>query len=110
MRFFHRRDPDLEDDLRKLETHLRETLQPVSIRPEFMRTLQARLIAGDIPPVKRRIPSRLSNILLVAGGILGSLMVIIAGIRGIISIIFVLGQVIQRLIKDAQRRREATPA
>lgn len=109
MRFFRRTDPDLENDLRKLESHLRTALQPVSIRPEFLRQLEARLMFGNIPPVKSRIPTRLSQILLVVGGILGSVMVLIAGIRGLISLLVVLVQLIQKMSKNT-RHREPTPA
>ena len=93
--FFHRKDPDVEQDLIKLEVHLREALQPVSLRSEFVQNLQARLLSGDIPPLQRRVPGRLSQILLLIGGILGSVMVIIAGIRGMVLLIFVLVQLIR---------------
>ena len=107
--FFHRKEPDVEQDLVKLEVHLREALQPVALRPEFVQNLQARLLAGDIPPLQRRVPGRLSQILLLIGGILGSLMVIIAGIRGLVSLIFVLAQLIRRW-KVGTQRRQPTPA
>lgn len=108
-RFFKRKDPDVEADLIKLEKHLHAALQPVSLHPEFLQNLQARLLSGDLPPVQRRIPNRLSQILLLAGGILGSLMMIIAGIRGLVSLIFVLVQLIRRLKVNTQRH-QPTPA
>ncbi len=109
MKFFKKKGPHLEDELKKLESHLRNALQPVSIRPEFLNNLQARLLSGDIPTVQRQIPRRLSQVLLLAGGILGSVMVLIAGIRGLVSLVFVLVQLIQRLSKNTQRR-QPTPA
>ena len=109
MKLFRRKDPNIEEDLKKLEVHLRAALQPVTIRPQFIENLKARLKSGDFPTVLRHIPQRLSQVLLLAGGILGSLMVIIAGIRGLVSLVFVLGQLIQRMNKNTQRQ-EATPA
>lgn len=106
---FKSKDPELEGDLKKLEVHLRSALQPVSIRPEFVKDLQARLFSGAIPTIQQRLPSTFSQALLIAGGIFGGLMVIIAGIRGMISLIFVLVQLVQRLKLNTQRR-QPTPA
>ena len=109
MNLFKRKDPDLEADLRKLENLLHSTLKPVSIRPEFMTYLGARLFAGDIPPVQERIPRQLSNFLLVVGGLIGSLLMIAGGVKGLISLIGMIGQVIQRLQKSTHSS-EPTPA
>jgi hypothetical protein len=109
MKLFKRKDQGLEADLIKLEALLYTTLQPVSIRPDYMTNLGARLLAGDIPPNKERIPTQLSNFILVVGGLIGSLLMIIGGVKGLISLIGVAGQVIQRLQKSSHGR-EPTPA
>jgi len=100
MKLFKRKKTGLEADLRKLETLLHSTLQPVSMRPEFLTNLGARLASGDIPPIQERIPRQLSNFLLVVGGLIGSLLMIAGGVKGLISLISVVGQVIQRLQKS----------
>ena len=102
MKLFKQKDPGLEADLRKLETLLHSTLQPVSMRPEFLTNLGARLASGDIPSIQERIPRQLSNFLLIVGGLIGSLLMIVGGVRGLISLIGVAGQVIHRVQKSTQ--------
>ena len=48
MRFFRRKDPDLDDDLSKLEEQLRTALHPVSPGQEFVKRLLIEL--GLAPP------------------------------------------------------------
>ena len=109
MRLFRRADPHLDDDLRKLKGRLREALQPVALRPDFVSGLQSRLLAGDIQVIPPGLPRKISNGLLVAGGIFGSILMIMASIRGLLSLISVVGLVIQYLNKDSQGQ-QATPA
>jgi hypothetical protein len=109
MRLFKRKDPNLEDELRKLEVHLRAALQPVTVRPQFIKDLKSRLTFSNFPPIQKQSHQRLSKVLLLVGGIIGSLMVLIAGIRGLVSLIFIIGHLIQRMSKNFQRQ-EPTPA
>ena len=100
-------------DIEELQLKLESTLTPVKPRPEFLAGLQAGLYARDIqmaafPSISRKI----SNGLLVAGGVLGSLLMIIASIRGLISLFGLLGSISQRLFKVSpfRQRQQITTA
>jgi hypothetical protein len=100
-------------DFDGLQAMLESSLTPVAPRNEFLAGLRAGLFARDIqmasfPPASRKI----SNGLLVAGGVLGSVLMIIASIRGLISLFALIGSIFQRLSKIPQVRQQqqTTPA
>lgn len=108
MKLFRRvPDQSLDQDLKILETQLAATFQRVTPRLEFVNDLRSRLAAREIQPVSALLPKKVSSGLLVAGGILGSLLMIITGIRGLISLVGVVGLVLQFFNRDAQRRQLA---
>jgi hypothetical protein len=103
MRFLSKKRPNQNDDLRKLEKQLMTNLQPVFPRAEFVRELGAKLADKEIITTpKLLISKKVSNGLLVAGGVVGSLIMIITSIRGLISIIGIVGYLIQFLNRDSQ--------
>lgn len=106
MDIFQRKKPGLDLELLKLENQLVRTLQPVVPRNEFIRDLKSRLFTGEFQISKRRIPQTLSNTLLVIGGIIGSLIMLIASIRGILSLISVVVTLIQT--KNTQKQQVTT--
>jgi hypothetical protein len=109
MKFFRRKDPTIEADLKKLEMQLRLTLQPVAPRLDFVNSLQARLLSGTFQSGAKPLPQKISHGLIVFGGILGSILMIITGIRGLISLISLVRLVIQTMNRNVQKR-QATPA
>ena len=104
-----RREPDqnLDQDLKALETQLAATFRWMTPRPEFVSDLRSRLATREIQPVSALLPQKVSSSLLVAGGILGSLLMVITGIRGLISLVGVVGLVFQFFNRNAQRRQLA---
>ncbi len=108
MKLYKRRtDQNLGQELKFLETQLAATFQQVLPRPEFVSDLRSRLATREIQPVSALLPQKVSNGLLVAGGILGGLLMIITGIRGLISLVGVVGLVFQFFTRNTQRRQLA---
>jgi len=104
-----RKDHRLKEDLQQLEQQLAEILKPVSPRSEFVHDLHKSLLAREIRPSASKQAQMLDRRLLVAGGVLGSVLLIITGIRGLISLISVVGLLIQWFSRNSQRR-QTTPA
>ena len=109
MGFFRKKDPDMEYDLRKLEIQLMATLQPVSPRPEFVHGLRTRLAAKEIGIGSRILSKKISNNLLVAGGVVGSVIMIATSIKGLISLISVIGFIVRFITRESQRH-QTSPA
>ena len=107
MKLFNRNSTGFDMEIKRLERHLELVLHPVAPRPAFIKNLKARLFAGDLPPETSRIPVKVSNILLVAGGVVGSVLMVIASVRGILSLINILGSYINN--RNSQNQ-QITPA
>jgi hypothetical protein len=107
MKFLRKKDPDLEQDLRRLEMNLMATLRPISPRTEFVHGLRARLAEKEIGP--KIFSWKFSNHLLVAGGVVGTIIMIATSIKGLISLIGMIGFVFRFLNRES-RRHQATPA
>lgn len=79
---------ELDQDLQALEGRLQETLIPVAPRAEFVEGLRKSLLVQlsgvEISPKVQN--QNLQTGLLVTGGIVGSIFVVLAGIRGIVSL------------------------
>jgi len=108
MKFFHQKEREMDEDLKELEVYLQQVLQPVAPRAEFTRRLNARIMSREIPPSSKILPPNITNGLLVAGGVLGSLIMLVTSIRGLISLISFVGLFFQYLNKNNQRR-QVTP-
>lgn len=87
MKLFKRKPKDI--DLTKLESKLAEKLRPVAPRQEFVEDLRSRLIVHQalasqniLIQEKQVVPRGW----LVAGGVVGSLLMLIVSIRGLLSI------------------------
>jgi len=87
MRFFKRKNSSRDVELEFLEKRLRSTLRPIAPRPGFVSSLGTRLLTGDFQSRPSQSTQKVSNVLLVAGGIIGSVVMVIASIRGILSLI-----------------------
>jgi hypothetical protein len=105
MRLFQKKQPNNEDELRKMEMRLMTTLQPVLPRAEFVRELGLKLAEKEILITpKFRLNKKLSNGLLVAGGVIGSIIMILTSIRGLVSLIGVVSYLVHFLNKNAHRQ------
>ena len=107
MRLFKRNSTGLDSDFKRLEQQLEMALNPVAPRPVFINNLKARLFSGDNQPEPSRVLVSISNILLVAGGVVGSVLMVIASIRGILSLINILGSHFQN---KSNQKQQITPA
>jgi len=102
MRFFNRKGSDLESELENLEMQLYRTLNPVAPRPHFLQELKSRLLMGEMPSLSSKLPQRISNVLLIIGGIIGSILMVIASVRGILTLI--------NSINENSQKQQITPA
>jgi uncharacterized membrane protein len=102
-----------EKDIVSMETQLATVLTPVIPSAEFVSDLRTGLLVREIKMASSPLVTRkISNGLLVVGGIFGSLLMIIAGIRGLISLFGLIGLFFQYLTRNSQggQRRQATSA
>jgi hypothetical protein len=90
MKFFWRKPAD--NETLRMESLLQETLTPVEPRAEFVTDLRQNLL--DRFPHHRTVtlaapekPDKLQTVVLVTGGIMGSILLVASGIRGIISLV-----------------------
>lgn len=109
MKFLRKRKKGIDQDLKKIENQLIQFLQPVPIRPDYSTGLHAMILARNISTVPRLMSTKMSNRLLVAGGVLGSLLMLITSIRGLISIISIFKLVFQLSGRNSHRH-QTTPA
>lgn len=109
MRIFKKNDTEIDQDLERLENKLREYLHPVPPRKEFVSNLYQRLMASDMPVAQGLFGKTASKHLLVAGGIIGSILIVITSIRGLISLLGMLGLVVHFLQRNG-RRQQIKPA
>ena len=105
MKIFRKGDPEVDPDLKALETKLREYHQPIPPRTEFVTGLYNRLITTDISEAQHLLSGNTSKRLLVAGGITGSVLLVITSIRGLISLLGVLGLLVQYLLRNGRRQQ-----
>ncbi len=103
MRLFKRKQKDI--DLTNLESRLAETLRPIAPRQDFVGDLRSRLMAHKalasqniVIQDKQVVPRGW----LVAGGVVGSLLMLIVSIRGLLSIAGLISLFMQ------ERRQPAT--
>lgn len=105
MRIFKKSTTEIDQDLKFLESKMQEYLHPVPPRNEFVSSLYQRLMASDIPEAQEIINGNVSRQLLVAGGIVGSILILITSIRGLISLLGMLGFVVQYIQRNTRRQQ-----
>ncbi|MEN8173190.1 MAG: hypothetical protein ABFS03_09965 [Chloroflexota bacterium] len=91
-----------QDNFQVMEDKLDGTLRPVVPRQEFKHNLRSRLIAHTFKSVPVPASRSIDRRWLFAGGALGSIFVILTTIRGILSVIGLVGLLLQYL--DRQKR------
>ncbi len=77
--------PHRSPDLRELEVYLGASLRPVKPRPEFISSARRKL--ADPQPTGIHLPKSVQFTLFAFLGVLSSLVILIAGIRAIITLI-----------------------
>ena len=109
MRNIFRRKIKLEADIAKMENKLREVMQPVSPRLEFVVDLRTRLLKSglEFSPIQKA--QQKANRWLLVSGVVGSILVLITSIRGLVALYGVINLLVQR-IKSNTLTREAAPA
>ena len=99
-----RKNTEIDDDLKSLEELLQEKLVPMDPRPQFVNNLRQNLLqqVANVDLAESSHHQVLQTGLLVTSGILGSIVVIVTGIRGLVSLIGVAGLVIKWLRQNPQ--------
>ena len=95
---------ELDEGLQRLESKLQLTLVPVIPRSDFVSGLRQNLMkqASEIELTPETQNRTLQTGLLIASGILGSIFVVLTGVRGLISLVGVGGLLISWLNQNTQ--------
>jgi len=94
----------LEKDLRIIEKRLSSTLKPVDPHPKFVRNLRYKIVGKHQQKILGLPAEKVRKGLLVAGGVISFTVVIISGIRAIITILGALGLLqLNKQIKESPK-------
>ncbi|HBY07792.1 MAG TPA: hypothetical protein DEH22_08420 [Chloroflexi bacterium] len=102
------KNTELDDDLLSLENILGRSLISVVPRQEFIEDLRHGLMNQIPEEVELAISNQKKNIqtgLIVTGGILGGVMIILSGLRGIVSLVGVTALLINWIRQNIQQTR-----
>jgi hypothetical protein len=96
---------EADKDLQDLEMRLQGALVPVAPRAEFVEGLRKNLLVqfSGVELTRPEQNQRLQTGLLVAGGVVGSVFVVLAGVRGIVSLVGVVGLVVSLFKQNSQQ-------
>ncbi len=99
MKLFNRKQHTI--DLEQIESRLAAAMQPVSPRAEFVSDLRARLLKSapnraSASQLNKPDRNTLPRGWLVAGGVAGGAVMLIIGLRGLLSIAGLIGLLLQR--------------
>jgi hypothetical protein len=110
MRNIFRKKTEVENEIAVLENQLRATLLPVFPRLAFVVDLQNQLKKRHLglPPVQQ--PQQNSSRWLLVSGVIGSILMLITSIRGIVALYGVINLLVQRTNRNALPRRAAPAA
>jgi hypothetical protein len=98
------RKPELDDDLREFERQLSAVLNPVVPRADFVSDLRFNLMRQNfkrVPVPEKKII--LPETALIASGIVGIALALISGVRGIVSLVGVIGLLVSWLRQQEQQ-------
>lgn len=92
-------------DLAAVEARLAKSLTPVQPRPAYVQSLRARLMSEfgreqTEMQITSSLEERVPRGWLVAGGVMGGAVMLVLGVRGLLSLIGVLGLLLHRQEKD----------
>ena len=109
MKWFDRwKKAEIDAELQGLELKLENALSPVIPRPEFVAGLRKNLLQHtpeiDLVPASQN--QKLQTGILITGGVLSALAMIFTGVRGMVSIVGIIGLLISLIRQEAQK----TPA
>jgi len=92
-----------DDDLLALEYRLSQVLQPVAPSPKFVRDLHQRLLSRSL--FFHFLPKKIEAILLIFGGLIGSIAIILMSFRAILSLVSVIGVLTQNYRRNLKKQR-----
>jgi hypothetical protein len=92
-----------DDDLLALEYQLSQVLQPVTPRPEFVRELHQRLVNRSL--FFQFLPQKIEAVVLILGGLIGSIAIILMSFRAILSFVSVIGVLTQHYRRQLKKQR-----
>jgi len=110
--------PDQELEIKDLETYLLETLEPVKPRQEFVQGLLGRLSSTTFPQagkknaIQVRVIAQNSSqpILLIMAGLVGSLILLVTGIKAALSLVAAIKSIRQRNLQPGSSTSFSHPA
>jgi tetrahydromethanopterin S-methyltransferase subunit A len=99
------KEQKLTKDLLKIENRLKDVLQPISPPAVFVTDLRSRL---DQEMVKKTTSKKVKTGLLVAGGIVGIVVMLITLIRSLISLPGVIKSIVEKFPRLKKREQAAS--
>ena len=109
MRNIFRKKSEVEAEIAEFENLLRVTMRPVSARPGFVADLQNRLMNRGPETLTITEPQQSTNRWLLVSGIVGSVLMLITSIRGLVALYGVINLLVQRFNRNTLPG-EASPA
>lgn len=108
--FKRKRDKVAENEFQHLERRLESSLLPVTPRPEFVQDLRGRLMNHvSLSDQTSTIPDEIPRGWLVAGGVVGSILMLLINLRGLLSLVGVFG-LLYKYLSDDKNRPASQPA
>lgn len=95
---------EIDEELQGLESKLQRILVPVVPRSEFVGGLRKRLLK-QVPEIELTVQPQnqaLQTGLLITGGIVGGIFVVLTGVRGLVSLVGVIGLLVSWLKQNSQ--------
>ncbi|MBE9524200.1 MAG: hypothetical protein IMY76_03820 [Chloroflexi bacterium] len=89
-----------KEDLHYIERGLSGVLRSVVPREDFLHDLRSRLVAHSFQSVPVVTEKSIANRWLLAGGVAGSLFVLLSTIRGILTVIGLIGIIVQIFVRE----------
>ena len=105
MKWFDRwKKVEMDAEIQDLEFKLERALSPVVPRPEFVAGLRRNLMRQapeiDLVPVTQN--QKLQTGILITGGVLGAFAMVLTGVRGVVSIVGIIGLLISIIRQNSQ--------
>ncbi len=83
---FRKKQLVIDSEMLNFEKKLGMVFRPVEPRKEFVSGLRMRLMKHEVQPAATVVPQWVKNPYVIAGGVVGGLVILFTGIRAIISI------------------------
>jgi hypothetical protein len=100
----------MDYSIREMENLLEDALIPVEPSILFMKDLKSQLLDREIDTASQSLWGKIQNKLLLVGGVVGSIVVLVGGIKALINVLQLVAEGIRGLSKLRSKPKAATSA